>query len=279
MEWYVGNEWKLETKGLRKKVLAIDFKALDKPDQVSKVVVRIDQVQNLNGRPSKFLLSPEESTELEMGTALTPVDYYVELLIRQMIVGQQALCSIRTKNDEISFVVTLEDILESQEIQKLNVKEMYILALRYKENGVIMFKAYPQFAHDYFSRAAKCLISYKPFDNLSLKQDGVAQSDMQSLFLQIQTNLAACLLLQKRYEDVIYQTRFVMTMAEPSEKSIYRRAMAFFHIEDFEQAQKTIEKIPNYQEKKEFLQLYLRIAESWKSSNDRYKHVVQRMFS
>lgn len=282
MSWYIGTEWSMPRKGLRKQVLSLEnFKYLDKPHLVSKVVIKVEEVQNLNGHTSQYLVDTVIGQEqlLELGTALTPVDCYVELLVRQLVVGELARCFIATKHEEIIFILTLISIKESKEIQTLNVAEMYALALRYKENGVAMFKEYPLFAHEYFARAAKCLISYKPHEGLSPSADGMSGEDMQKLFTQVQTNLAACLLNQKRYEDVLYQTKFVEEQPDATEKSIFRRATAFYHLKEFEKAKQTIERVPNYQEKKEFAKLLHRIQESWKSSNDHYKNLVQRMFS
>ncbi|XP_053969956.1 uncharacterized protein LOC128871856 [Anastrepha ludens] len=282
MSWYIGSEWTMPRKGLRKHVLSLDnFKHLDKPHLVSKVTLKVEEVHNLNERKSRHLANEVLGLEqlLEMGNALTPVDYYVELLVRQFVVGERARCFITTKREEISFIMSLVSIHETKEIQKLSVAETYSLALRYKENGVTMFKQYPLFAHDYFSRAAKCLISYKPHDSLSACMDGVSRKNIQMLFTQIQTNLAACLLSQHRYEDVIYQTKFVEEQSDASEKSIYRRAMALYHLKEFEKARHTIEHIRNYQEKKEFAKLHQRITESWKSSNKQYKNLVKRMFT
>ncbi|CAD6991139.1 unnamed protein product [Ceratitis capitata] len=282
MSWYIGTEWKLPSKGLRKQVLSLDnYNQLVKPHLFSKVAIKIEDVENLNGRESRYLSNEllGQEQKVEMGSSLTPVDCYVELLVRQLVAGERARCYISTKGEDITFILTLLKIHETKEIHKLNAAEIYALALRYKENGVAMFKQYPIFAHDYFARAAKVLISYKPFENLSASSDSVSGEAMKLLFTQIQTNLAACLLSEERFEDVIYQTKFVEEEANSTEKSVYRRAMAFYQLKEYEKAQKLIESIPNYQEKKEFFKLHQRLAESWKSSNEQYKNLVKRMFN
>ncbi|XP_067615444.1 protein Bride of doubletime [Eurosta solidaginis] len=282
MSWYIGTELAMPLKGLRKQVISLNnFKQLDKPHLVSKLTIKVEEVQNLNGHQSRYLASEFNGQEQKvvMGMALTPTDCYVELLARQMIVGEQAICFIATKKGEIRFILTLLNIHDTKEIHKLNVAEIYALALRFKENGVVMFKQYPRFAHEYFARAAKCLISYKPFNTLSANTEGVSGDEMESLFTQIQTNLAACLLNEERYEDVIYVTKFVEEQMDASEKSIYRRATAFYHLKEFEKARRLIERVPNYQEKKDFAKLHHRLADSWKTSNEQYKNLVQRMFS
>lgn len=282
MDWYIGEEWNDVGRGLHKKVLSLQFQNLEKPLANSTVVFHINKpCENLGVRSSKYLERNEiQEHTMEMGTALTPIDCYLELLLQQFLPGETSACSIETKSGErLNFELKLERITSNTQVVKLSAIEIYKLALRYKENGVFMFKMYPKFAFDYFSRSAKLLISFKPFDMLDKNENGIDGCDLETLFVQIQTNLAACLLQEKRYEHVIHHTDFVETLNNPSEKSIYRRAMAFYYLKEFEKAQQTIERVPNYEEKREFAKLRESIAASWKNSNANYKQVVQRMFS
>lgn len=282
MKWYIGTEWQMERKGLHKKVLDLTFSKVDKPHAIAKVIINVDKVENLNGRQSAYLTEEKvmQDQSMEMGTGLFPIDCYLEMFVQQMIVGETALCTIKTKKagEEVRVTLKLKDIQDSKSIHTLNVPEIFDLALKYKENGVKMFKSYPVFAHEYFAKAAKCLISYKEFENLTKKEDGVAGKDMNDLMLQIQTNLAACLLSAKRYDDVLYQTKFVETMSAPLEKSIYRRAMAFYQKKDYDLALKTMEKAKDYKSNKDFVNLHQKIIESRKSSDAVYKGMVQKMF-
>lgn len=282
MDWYVGTEWNDTARGLHKKVLSLEFQKIEKPFTVSTVLFSVNKpCMSLGPRPSKYLGSSEiQEHTLEMGTAVTPIDCYLELLLQQFMPGETSACSIATKTGErLEFELKLERIISNKQVEKLSAAEIYNLALSYKENGVAMFKEHPKFACDYFSRAAKLLITYKPFDKLDKKTNGIDGSQLQILFVQIQTNLAACFLLEKRYEHVIYQTQFVEEQEEPSEKSIYRRALAYYYLKEFEKAQQLIERVPNYEDKREFSKLRDNIAASWKNSNANYKQVVQRMFS
>ncbi|XP_017036745.1 protein Bride of doubletime [Drosophila kikkawai] len=286
MDWYVGTEWEDKGRGLTKKVLAFQLSDMEKPTACSTLQFSVNKkCANLGERPSKYLASDETTAypqqhSLEMGRAVYPVDCYVEILLQQFLPGETAACSILTKNGvRIEFEMRLDKIVKNTQVEKLDAAGMYDLALRLKESGVATFKSYPKFAFDYFARAAKLLITYKPFDKLTKRENGINGSTVEELFIQIQTNLAACLLLEKRYEHVIYHTQFVETAESPSEKSIYRRALAFYHLKEFAKAQATIERVPNYEEKREFSKLRDNIAASWKDSNTHYKEVVQRMFS
>ncbi|XP_052857800.1 uncharacterized protein LOC128265657 [Drosophila gunungcola] len=286
MDWYVGTEWEDKSRGLAKKVLDVQFTEMEKPTTVSTVEFSVNnKCANLGGRPSKYLSSDESSKypqlhSLEMGTSLTAVDCYVELLLQQLVPGETAACSITSKTGEIiEFELKLERIVKNTQVEKLDAAQIYKVALRLKESGVATFKTFPKFAFDYFVRAAKLLITYKPFNQLTKKTNGINGQEVETLFIQIQTNLAACLLQEKRYEHVIYHTQFVETEEGPSEKGIYRRALAYYHLKEFAKAQATIERLPNYEEKREFSKLRDNIAASWKDSNAHYKEVVQRMFS
>ncbi|XP_017856124.1 PREDICTED: peptidyl-prolyl cis-trans isomerase CPR6 [Drosophila arizonae] len=282
MDWYVGKEWSDVARGLQKKVLSLEFQRVEKPLLVSTVAFTVKKpCANLGSRPSKYLVSKEpQQYTLDMGSADSPIDCYIEILLQQFVIGETSACSITTKTGEcLEFELKLDRIVSNKQIDKLSAGEMYNLALKYKENGVAMYKAYPKFACDYFSRAAKLLITYKPFDKLDKQKNGIAGNEMEQLFVQIQTNLAACMILEKRYEHVIYHTEFVDTQEQPSEKSIYRRALAFYYLKEFEKAQNLIERVPQYEDKREFTKLRDNIATSWKSSNANYKQLVQRMFT
>jgi len=285
MEWYKGNVWTYERRGLRKEVLGMNFSELDKPTEISTLIIQIEQVENLNGRPSKYLSNPEnygKDQELIMGTSLTPLDFCLELFVGQMILGETALCTMRTKKpgEVISYVVYLKKIVSSRLIAELSVKETYEYALKCKGFGVIMFKDYKSFAHEYFSKAALALISLRPIKSVkAVKEiDGFDRYEVKALFDQVRLNLAAIHLLEKRYEDVIFLTKFIEKDEQPSEKGIYRRATAFYNIKNYDKALQLLEKIPNFREIPEFVTLYKRIIESQKASNEHYKDIVKRMF-
>jgi len=125
MDWYVGTEWEDKSRGLTKKVLALQFTKMEKPTTVSTVEFSVNKkTANWGERPSKYLASDESSTYpqkhiMEMGTSLTAVDCYVELLLQQFVLGETAACSITSKTGErIEFELKLEKIVKNTQVEK-----------------------------------------------------------------------------------------------------------------------------------------------------------------
>lgn len=284
MDWIIGQEWKDSKRGLYKKVLALNFEKVQKPTEISTCRVKISKTANLEDRPSLFLHQNNEF-DIEMGTAVTPVDCYIEIIIQNMLLGETSHAQIETKksNEPIKFEICLIAISPTKYLFQLSVKEIYELAQKYRANGVAMFKAHPKFAHEYFSRAAKCLISFKPFDVLTKESNGMDGTEIEALLQTLKTNLAACLLQEQRNEDVLYLTDFVdsipSTDVAQCEKAIYRRALALYNVKDYDKVLETLKMVDKIQEKKEFLALYNRTKQTWKKEEDHYKTIVQRMFS
>lgn len=292
--------WECPKKGLKKQIIDFKFKSMIKATEISKCLIEISDIKNLNNRDSNYLTQSNDGKAFwtELGTALTPVDRYIEIFLQQMFVGEKSLCSIETKQNPslpIQFVIYLKDIEFINYLFRLNVKEMYNLALKFKENGVLMFKKnYIKFAHEYFCRSAKCLISFKPFDGLTKKIDGVTPKEMNDLLQTVQLNIAACLIKENEsYENVIFLTQFVddnnqsynagsgnnSKVEVVSDKAIYRRAYAFYQIKMYDDAKRTLEKIPNYKENKQLLDLYNKIREDSIKEKDKYKQLVGKMFA
>lgn len=271
-------EWTCSKNGLRKELIDFTFNSMTKATEISKCLVNISDVKNLEDRETNYL-NNEGEFWIQLGTAVTPTDYYTEIFLQQMFTGERSRCYIQTKSGvQIEFTVKMLKIEFINYLYKLTVVEVYQLALQYKQNGVTMFKKYPKFAQEYFCRAAKCLISYQPFDVLTESSEHVNPRDLQSLFENLQTNIAACLVKEGRYEDVLHVTEFVEQNNEQvSDKAIYRRALALCNLNKYEEAKELIEK-SNYAENKEFCGLYDRIKNEWRRSDERYTNMVKKMF-
>jgi len=102
MDWYIGKEWTDSIRGLHKKVLSLQFQNLEKPLANSTVVFQVNKpCENLGDRPSKYLERNEiQQHTMELGTALTPIDCYLELLLQQFLPGETSACSIETKTGD-----------------------------------------------------------------------------------------------------------------------------------------------------------------------------------
>lgn len=278
--------WEDETKGLRKELVSFRYCSVDKASELSKCLVIITDVQNLNPEEQKTKYLAEENIGkeqwIEIGHALTPIDCYVEEFLKQMFTNDTSICSITTKSSGvIMFTLQLNKIEFDGYYCEQSATKMYELAKLYKENGVIMFKDYPQFAHNYFNLAAKCLLSFNPFTDIQdALEDGcdLIQKNFEDLLENIYLNIAACLLKQQRYDDILHVLKFTLNQTEPSEKAVYRLALAYFHLKQFENAKNTIERI-DYKNNKDLVRLLANVSKFWKADNDKYSNMVKKMFT
>lgn len=277
------NEWTNEKKGLRKELISFKYHSVTKANDLSKCCVTISEITGLKDHHDSEYLRGEHENEywIKLGDALTPIDCYVEILLKQMLIGETSRCFMRTKSSEcISFVVKLIRIEFGGYLYSKSSSEIVALAQHYKENGVKMFKKYPLFAHDYFNKAAKCLISCLPFDTLNERMPGpenLKPEKLQELLENIFMNVAACLNKEKRFEESLHVLEFTERTENIPDKAIYRRAQAHFHIGQLDEAKTVLERI-NYKDNNECNSLYMNIIEKWKVSNQNYTDMVKKMF-
>lgn len=284
----IEREWEDEKKGLRKELIALKFQSVTKANDTSKCCVSITELNGLQDHhASEYLRGECQNTDywITIANALTPIDCYVELLLKKMLIGETSRCGIKTKSGNyISFVMKLIRVEFGGYMYSKSLPEIVALAQRYKENGVKMFKDYPLFAQDYFNKAAKILISCKPFETLKERESSiVADADtdpakLRELLENIMSNICQCLIQQKRYEEAIHVVEFADRPENVPEKAIYRRANALFLLGRLEDAQRTIERI-NFKDKKECLLLHNNIMEKIKQSNQNYRNMVKNMFA
>lgn len=282
----VSPEWIDEKRGLRKVLIDFNYTNLDKASELSECLVEIIDFTNLFDRESEYLSDAHERW-IRMGDAVTPIDCYIELFVKQMFVGELSRCCIATKtDDQIEFTIKLKEINSSRYFYELSPKELHDVASKYKENGVKMYKKYPEFAQNYFNLSAKLLISLKPFDTLdnrkindSLDQESnqkIDQKSIRSLHDGVYLNIAACLIKQNRYEDALYVLKDV-TERSDNAKGIYRRALAHLNLKQYDEAKQQMERL-NFKENNEFHSLYNRIISEMKEYNDEYANMVKKMF-
>lgn len=277
--------WTDDTKGLHKEVICFRYCTVVKPSELSKCLIEIIEIHNLNAEnyPTKYLKEENIGKEfwIEIGHSLTPVDCYIEEFLRQMFTNETSKCTIATKSGvEISFTMSLKKIEFGGYFCEQSASKMFDLAKLYKDNGVNMFKEYPFFAHNYFNLAAKCLLSFNPFDDIRdvLTDCQLTRKDFEGLLQIIYLNIAACLLKQKRYDDILHVLNYINEQKEPSEKAVFRLATAHFHLQQFEKAKVTIERI-NYKNNKALAELMVNVQESWKVDQSKYSNMVKKMFA
>lgn len=277
--------WTDDKKGLKKELVSFQYQSMTKANDLSKCLVSITEIKNLcDEHDTKYLRDVNAANEywISITKALTPIDCYVELFLKRMMMGETSRCSITTKTGVIiSFVIHLIRIEFGGYMYAKDFHTVLTLAQRYKENGVKMFKRYPLFAHDYFNKAAKVLISCEPFETLAEREIGMTEADpvkLRELLENILMNISACLIKQERYDEAAYVMEFADRPENVSDKAIYRRANALYYWGKLDDARQTIERI-NYKDNKECLNLYVNISKKLAQSDQTYRSMVKKMFN
>lgn len=279
---FLVENWEDPSKGLQKQIIDYKFTTLTKPTELSKCCVTICGIDGLQDHHESMHLNSDKFEHwITLGEALTPIDCYIDVFLKEMLVGETSLCSIQTKSGAcIKFQLKIIKIDLGGYYFELSFKRCVAISQKYKENGVIMFKKYPIFAQQYFNLAAKLLISLLPFDTLEERdpdKEKFNPQDLQAMLENIQTNIAACLIKQERYEDALHVLEFTNRAENVPEKALYRRALAHFQYGQFEDAKKIIERT-NLKENKECMALYKDVMVQWKASNQQYSNMVKKMF-
>lgn len=274
--------WEDKDLGLRKELISFQYKSIIKANELSTCLVTLKDVHLPLGRES-FYLKNDHSSQIviKLGHALTPIDWYIEKFLQVMFIGEESKCIIRTNGpDDISFSIHMQRIDFGGYYHEKSLKEMLDLAKVYKENGVKMFKQYPQYAHYYFTKAARCCIAYLPYGDLEerAKEENVNVNELQPLLENIYSNIAACLLKQNRADEIIDLLLFVSQSEQPHEKAVYRLALAYLNKKEFDKARDIIKRSPNYTENKDLMALFLKINQESKEGDKKYANMVKKMF-
>lgn len=279
-------DWQKPELGLRKRLLCFGWDSIELPTELSECMVRFDDIEGLGDRESNYLAA-EQVLMIQLGSAVTAVDFLVDIVFQHMYVGETSRVFIKTNSgDTIEFTATLLKIQTDRYLYQLSARETLQWALEQKNQGVVMFKKWPSIAQRYFNRAAKGLISHKPFDVIDPDEDGVLGKELQDLYDSVCLNIAACLLKEQRYEDVLHvlrdSTDTPNTGSEESErkiseKAVYRRALAHFHLKQLDEARAQLERV-NYAQNRDQLALWKQIVEQQTEYNDNYAKMVRKMF-
>lgn len=275
----IARTWEDAKKGLRKKMVEFNYESIVKASELSKCLVDIFNIENLNNHASNYLKEQNEIW-IDIGHALTSIDCYIEEFLKQMLTNETSKCYIKTKSsDEICFTMRLKKIEFGGYYYEQSPSQMFELAKLYKENGVKMFKDYPLFAHNYFNLAAKCLLSFNTqdvdYDEL-LKDSGITKKDFDELLHNVYLNVSACLIKQERYEEILPILQFIKQQEHPSEKGVFRLATAYFHIGNYEEAERLIKKI-DYKGNRELVVLMEKVKGCQKIENDKLSSMAKKM--
>uniref|UniRef100_A0A1B0D047 Uncharacterized protein n=1 Tax=Phlebotomus papatasi TaxID=29031 RepID=A0A1B0D047_PHLPP len=274
--------WNDPNKGIQKILIDFQFSSIIKASEISRCLINVSAIEDLDGRESEILGRGErQEIWIELGTAKTPIDCYIEILLREMLTGEKSRCFIATKSGQkVSFTLKLLRIDFRGYLFELGAQEIVNLAQKYREIGVEMFKKYPVFAQDYFNRAAKCVLSLGPLqpENQEPTLDGLSSMELERLLEGIYSNISACLLKQNRLEEVLYLMEFTKRNQDVPDKAIYRKALAHHGLKQFEEAKNELQRL-NYQNNKELLALWNKNQAEWRIEEDKYAKMVQKMFT
>lgn len=281
----IGKSWKDDAKGLKKTCLALQFVSMDKPTELAKCYVDILNIQNSANHKSNYL-KEENDILIKIGHAVTAIDCYIEELVKQMYTNETSECEIMTKS---AGALTFHMRLKSIEYEfpgkiyfcDLSPAQMFELAKQYKECGVKMFKDFPLFAHNYFSLAAKCLLSFNHYqpDELdeNLRESEVKKKDFDELLRNVYSNIAACLIKQGRYEQIISILSFVKSEEDPNEKAAFRLATAYYNTREYQEAESVIKKVINYKSNKDLMILLEKTQKLSKANKEKSSEIAKKM--
>lgn len=275
--------WEDREKGLRKEVINFRYLTIVRASELSKCLVDILDIQNLDKSKYKTNYVIEENIGNELwiniGDAVTPIDCYVEEFLKNMLTNETSKCFIETKSSgTIAFTMRLKRIEFGGYYFEQKASTMYELAKHYKDNGVKMFKDYPLFAHNYFNIAAKCLLSFHAFDDIEdvLKDCELKIKDFEELLQNIYSNISACLIKENRYDEIISILEYTKKQEKPSEKAIFRLATAYLHTNNYDEALKTIIRV-DYKGNKELMHLMNTIQQNRKEGKDKDSQMAKKM--
>lgn len=297
--------WTNDVKGLKKELIEYKFIEMKKPTEISKCRIKITDVNCLSTYKTNYLNQTDEFI-INIGSAITPVDVYVELILKEMLVGEKSHCFIKTKTNEIDFILELQQITDDRYYFQLNSMEIYKRSLKYKENGVQLFKEYPLFAQEYFCKSAKLLLSIIPFKSTIQNENLIDIKLIEDLYKNVCINLAACLHKQKRNEEIIHVLEFIDLGSNSNSincsggggggnvdslnvKGVYRKSLALYNIKEYDKARTLLETIKStttitsdeqQQQPNDIVNALLKkINEDAAQENIKYSNMVKKMFT
>lgn len=249
---------------------------------LSTITFEVADIENAEGVESKILTAGVGEQVHKMGTGETEVDCHIEVFLMKMLIGEHSRCYVERKSTKkiLNFTIRIKAIEGCKHVHQLNPVEIVALAGQYKESGVRMFKQWPHNAHLYFGRAHKLLHSFpgcKRLNECTMEKEGIDGTAIDALMQNLRHNLAACLLLEERYEAVvkILDDNVVDTV---SEKAMYRKAQALYHLKRYKEAEKCFTALPQWQDNPALAKLSDMIRKQAVKEKDAYAKMMKKMF-
>ncbi|XP_020294840.1 peptidyl-prolyl cis-trans isomerase FKBP62-like [Pseudomyrmex gracilis] len=285
--------WESSDKSVKKNVLKPGVFS-KKPTECSTCNITIQKINvtgiSKNDLKDKYyteILDSECEKVLIIGEASAEIDKQIERAIQMMNIFEKSRITIIMKQSEdsnksvtVEFEVTLTQCERQKSIWEWSAEEKYNLALKYKEQGVKLFKdSRIVDAFHKFSRGCKILITMEPIPDPDLDLNKQLESDINDLRLALYNNMATCQLSQKNYDHTVTLCSKILDKDKNNVKALYRRGVAYGSMKDNEKAVADLKVAltlePNNQTVKEHFIIYNgKLQESIQKSND----MVRRMF-
>lgn len=179
-----------------------------------------------------------EESSVELGTGQGELSGVIDVCLTKMKLGEKVQFSVKiiksmevlATNDIVTFELTLHSFVAGPPLYKLACKDCLDVAAFCKEVGGKMFNQKKLFvASCFYSRALKYL-----FLCHSLKKDQT--QFYENLLLLCLSNLAACQLKRNLYQSVVKNCTDALQLDPFFVKALYRRASAYFAMNDFHNA-------------------------------------------
>ncbi|KAG7203067.1 hypothetical protein KM043_010190 [Ampulex compressa] len=209
-----------------------------KPTECSICNITIDNVDvnpaECNDLQNKFhseILCDEREKVVVIGETTSAVDRKIERAIQMMTQNEKSLITLLVTPEDsnepvaIKFIMVLVKCELHEPIWKWTPEEKYSTALKYKEIGVCLFKAYRYVdAFHKFSKACKILITLEPMADLELPEN--LTKDINALRLILYNNMAGCHLNRNNFEHTIALCNKIIDKDKNNVKALYRRGLA-----------------------------------------------------
>lgn len=233
------------------------------------------------------ILDSECEKVLIIGEASAEIDKRIERAIQMMNIFEKSHVTITMEQSKgnnkfvtVEFEITLTRCERHKPIWEWNAEEKYNLALKYKEQGVKLFKDSRIIdAFHKFSRGCKILITMEPIPDPDLELNKQLEFNINDLRLALYNNMATCQLSQNNYEHTVALCSKILDKDKKNVKALYRRGVAYGSMKDNEKAVADLKvaltlEPNNYTVKEHFITYNTRLQESIQRSND----MVRKMF-